>query len=111
VQDTDAYAKKVGKGYLVGERRRGRLPMPNDYSPVRYSGRDPKYLQLRERIRSDPFRIGGLDAAATKSHSWKPIAMILGSPDKVIRKLRDVLSARTSRHSGGVGQTMARIQP
>jgi len=38
--------------------------------PWAISGRDPKYLQLRERIRSDPFRIGcGSIAAGYRSHS------------------------------------------
>ena len=47
VQDTDEYAKEVGKGYLVGNVGVGRLPMPPDYMfPVGYSGRDPKYLAL-----------------------------------------------------------------
>jgi hypothetical protein len=29
-QDTDAYAREVGKGYLVGNVEVGRLPMPQD---------------------------------------------------------------------------------
>ena len=91
VQDTDAYAKEVGKGYLVGNVGVGRLPMPPDYMfPVGYSGRDPKYLALRERIRTDPFRVGGLDAAGYEA-ILEANRMIIGSPDTVIRKLRAVL--------------------
>jgi alkanesulfonate monooxygenase SsuD/methylene tetrahydromethanopterin reductase-like flavin-dependent oxidoreductase (luciferase family) len=92
VQDTDEYAKEVGKGYLVGNVGVGRLPMPPDYMfPVGYSGRDPKYLALRERIRSDPFRVGGLDAAGYEA-ILEANRMIIGSPDTVIQKLRTVLS-------------------
>jgi alkanesulfonate monooxygenase SsuD/methylene tetrahydromethanopterin reductase-like flavin-dependent oxidoreductase (luciferase family) len=92
VQDTDDYAKEVGKGYLVGNVGVGRLPMPPDYMfPVGYSGRDPKYLALRERIRTDPFRVGGLDAAGYEA-ILEANRMIIGSPDTVIRKLREVLA-------------------
>jgi alkanesulfonate monooxygenase SsuD/methylene tetrahydromethanopterin reductase-like flavin-dependent oxidoreductase (luciferase family) len=92
VQDTDEYAKEVGKGYLVGNVGVGRLPMPPDYMfPVGYSGRDPKYLALRERIRTDPFRVGGLDAAGYEA-ILEANRMIIGSPDTVIRKLREVLA-------------------
>jgi alkanesulfonate monooxygenase SsuD/methylene tetrahydromethanopterin reductase-like flavin-dependent oxidoreductase (luciferase family) len=92
VQDTDAYAKEVGKGYLVGNVGVGRLPMPPDYMfPVGYSGRDPKYLALRERIRTDLFRVGGLDAAGYEA-ILAANRMIIGSPDTVIRKLREVLA-------------------
>ena len=92
VQDTDEYAKEVGQGYLVGNVGVGRLPMPQDYMfPVGYSGRDPKYLALRERIRTDPFRVGGLDAAGYEA-ILEANRMIIGSPDTVIRKLREVLA-------------------
>ena len=92
VQDTDEYAKEVGTGSLVGNVGVGRLPMPPDYMfPVGYSGRDPKYLALRERIRTDPFRVGGLDAAGYEA-ILAANRMIIGSPDTVIRKLREVLA-------------------
>ena len=92
VQDTDEKAKEVGKGYLVGNVGVGRLPMPQDYMfPVGYSSRDPKYRAMRDRIRRDPFRIGGLDTAGYEA-ILDSNRMIIGSPDTVIRKLRDVLS-------------------
>lgn len=94
VQDTDEKAQEVGRGYMVGNIGVGRIPLPRDYqSPVGYASasRDPRYLRLREQIRSDPFRVGGLDTAAydeiLKSRRW-----IIGSPDTVIRTLREVLS-------------------
>ena len=72
----------------------GRVPMPRDYmSPVGYgsASRDPRFLRLREQIRSDPFRVGGLDSAAyddiLASKRW-----IIGSPDTVISQLREVLA-------------------
>ena len=51
----------------------------------------PRFLRLRGEIRSDPFRVGGLDSAAYAQildyKHW-----IIGSPDTVIRNLREVLS-------------------
>ena len=94
VQDTDEKAYDVGKGYMVGNIGVGRVPLPRDYaSPVGYGSRsdDPRFLRLREQIRSDPFRVGGLDGAQydsiLDSKRW-----IIGSPDTVISQLREVLS-------------------
>ena len=94
VQDTDEKARDVGRGYMVGNIGVGRIQLPRDYqSPVGYASasRDPRFLRLREQIRSDPFRVGGLDSAAYEqildSKRW-----IIGSPDTVIRDLREVLS-------------------
>ena len=84
--------EKISGYYLVGNVGVGRLPMPPDYMfPVGYSGRDPKYLALRERIRTDPFRVGGLDAAGYEA-ILEANRMIIGSPATVIRKLRTVLA-------------------
>ena len=94
VQDTDEKAREVGRGYMEGNIGVGRIPLPRDYaSPVGYASasRDPRFLRLREQIRSDPFRVGGLDGAGydqiLESKRW-----IIGSPDTVIRNLREVLS-------------------
>ena len=94
VQDTDEKAREVGKGYMEGNIGVGRVPLPRDYqSPVGYgsTSRDPRFLRLREQIRSDPFRVGGLDSAAyddiLDSKRW-----IIGSPDTVISQLREVLA-------------------
>ena len=94
VQDTDEKARDVGRGYLEGNVGVGRIPLPRDYaSPVGYgsASRDPRFLRLREQIRSDPFRVGGLDGAAydqiLESKRW-----VIGSPDTVIRQLREILS-------------------
>ncbi len=94
VQDTDEKAREVGKGYMTGNIGVGRIPLPRDYqSPVGYASasQDPRYLRIREQIRSDPFRVGGLDTAAydqiLDSKRW-----IIGSPETVIQQLREVLS-------------------
>ncbi len=94
VQDTDEKAREVGRGYMEGNIGVGRIPLPRDYaSPVGYASasRDPRFLRMREQIRSDPFRVGGLDGAGydqiLESKRW-----IIGSPDTVIRNLREVLS-------------------
>ena len=94
VQDTDEKAYDVGKGYMVGNIGVGRIPLPRDYaSPVGYGSRsnDPRFLRLREQIRSDPFRVGGLDSAhydaILDSKRW-----IIGSPETVVSQLREVLS-------------------
>jgi len=94
VQDTDEKARDVGRGYMVGNIGVGRIPLPRDYqSPPGYgsASRDPRFLRMREQVRSDPFRVGGLDTAAydeiLDSKRW-----IIGSPDTVIRNLREVLS-------------------
>ena len=97
VQDTDEKAQEVGKGFLVGNVGVGRVPMPPDYmTPVGYSSRDARYLRLRERIRSDPFRLGGGGGGSIDTATYEAILesnrMIIGSPGTVVRKLREVLS-------------------
>ena len=74
----------------------GRIRSPRGYqSPVGYASTstDPRYFRIREQIRSDPFRVGGLDTAAydqiIDSKRW-----IIGSPKTVIKDLREVLPAR-----------------
>ena len=51
----------------------------------------PSIWRCAERIRSDPFWVGGLDAAGYEA-ILEANRMIIGSPDTVIRKLRTVLS-------------------
>ena len=96
VQDTDEKAIEAGRGFLDGNVGVGQVPLPVDYmTPVGYSSRDPRYLKLRERIRSDPFRLGGgfkrVDEAEYRA-ILDSNRMVVGSPDTVIKKLRQVLS-------------------
>jgi alkanesulfonate monooxygenase SsuD/methylene tetrahydromethanopterin reductase-like flavin-dependent oxidoreductase (luciferase family) len=61
--------------------------------PVGYSGsrKDPRVARYRDRIRKDPFLGLGLERAPYEeilaSNRW-----IVGSPETVIRKTREVLS-------------------
>ena len=93
VQDTDEKAREVGKGFLVGNVGMGRIPLPSDYrTPVGWAGKDPRYIEIRKRIRSDPlFGPGGVDSASYDA-MLEANRMVIGSPDTVIRKLRKVLS-------------------
>ena len=94
VQDTDEKAYESAKGFLTGNVGVGRVPMPKDYMlPVGYGGNrnDPKIAKYLGRIRKDPFLGLGLETASydqiLASNRW-----IVGSPETVVRKLREVLS-------------------
>jgi len=95
VQDTDEKAYKVGEGFLVGNAGVGRVPLPGDFmAPPGYNSREAtkKLLeQYRHALRPDPL-YGGVDAAG-----WEKVVesnrVIVGSPDTVIKKVRQVLSA------------------
>jgi alkanesulfonate monooxygenase SsuD/methylene tetrahydromethanopterin reductase-like flavin-dependent oxidoreductase (luciferase family) len=92
VQDTDEKAREVARGFLVGNVGVGRIPLPADYmSPPGYNSRDARFRKLSERIRRDPLRGGGVDTA-TYEAILQANRIIAGSPDTVIKKLRDVLS-------------------
>jgi alkanesulfonate monooxygenase SsuD/methylene tetrahydromethanopterin reductase-like flavin-dependent oxidoreductase (luciferase family) len=94
VQDTDEKAYESAKGFLTGNVGVGRVPMPKDYMlPVGYSGNrdDPARARYQGRIRKDPFLGLGLETASydeiLASNRW-----IVGSPETVVRKLRETLS-------------------
>jgi hypothetical protein len=96
VQDTDEKAREAGKGFLLGNVGVGQVPLPTDYMfPVGYSSRDPRYLRLRARIRKDPLRLGG-GFAKIDDAGYQTILnsnrIVVGNPDTVINKLRQVLS-------------------
>ena len=93
VQDTDEKAYEAAKGFLTGNVGVGRMPMPRDYMmPIGYSGsvKDPRVARYQGRVRKDPFLGLGLETATydeiLESNRW-----IVGSPETVVRKLRDVL--------------------
>ena len=97
VQDTDEKAYESAKGFLTGNVGVGRVPVPKDYMlPVGYGGKrdDPKISKYLGRIRKDPFLGLGLETASydqiLASNRW-----IVGSPETVIRKLRETLSVIT----------------
>jgi alkanesulfonate monooxygenase SsuD/methylene tetrahydromethanopterin reductase-like flavin-dependent oxidoreductase (luciferase family) len=95
VQDTDEKAYEVGEGFLVGNAGVGRVPLPGDFmAPPGYNSREAtkKLLeQYRHSLRPDPL-YGGVDAAG-----WEKVVesnrVIVGSPDTVVKKVRQVLSA------------------
>jgi len=95
VQDTDEKAYEVGEGFLVGNAGVGRVPLPGDFmAPPGYNSREAtkKLLdQYRHSLRPDPL-YGGVDAAG-----WEKVVesnrVIVGSPDTVIKKVRQMLTA------------------
>ena len=99
VQDTDEKAREVGKGFLSGNVGVGGVPLPRDYmAPVGYNigskaprYQEAKFQRLREKVRSDPFSTVQLDPGAYEgaidANRW-----IIGSPDTVVSKMREVLS-------------------
>ena len=94
VQDTDEKAREVGKGFLVGNVGVGRIPMPRHYmAPVGYSSRDLRYFKLMQRISQDPFRKGGGLDGAGYDEILASGRMVIGSPDTVVKQLREVLAS------------------
>ena len=99
VQDTDEKAREAGRGFLLGNVGVGAVPLPRDYmAPVGYNAslrhprfQEPRFLRLKERVRSDPFSQVRLTPeaydAAIDANRW-----IIGSPDTVVHKLREVLA-------------------
>ena len=99
VQDTDKKAREAGKGFLSGNVGVGGVPLPRDYmAPVGYNVglrnprfQEPRFQRLKERARTDPFSQVQFDSAAydavIDANRW-----IIGSPDTVIHKMREVLA-------------------
>ena len=92
VQDTDEKAFEAGKGFLSGNAGVGRVPMPPDFmSPPGYNS-----LEAGERLSSIKTRpdrlIGGVDAAGYE-RLIELNRMVIGSPETVVRNLREVLAA------------------
>jgi len=95
VQDTDEKAYEVGEGFLVGNAGVGRVPLPGDFmAPPGYNSREAtkKLLdQYRHSLRPDPL-YGGVDAAG-----WEKVVesnrVIIGNPDTVVKKVRQMLTA------------------
>ena len=94
VQDTDEKAYEVGEGFLVGNAGVGRVPLPGDFmAPPGYNSREGTRRlieQYKHSLRPDPL-YGGVDAAG-----WDKVVesnrVIVGSPDTVIKKIRQMLT-------------------
>ena len=91
VQDTDEKAYEVGKGFLAGNAGVGRVPMPPEYmNPPGYTSRRGRRRSSQINLRPDRL-VGGVDAAGYDRVVGLN-RIVVGSPDTVIRKLREVLS-------------------
>ena len=91
VQDTDEKAYEVGKGFLSGNAGVGRVPMPMDYmNPPGYSSIEGRRRLANINLRPDRL-VGGVDSAGY-DRVVQLNRIVVGSPDTVIKKLREVLS-------------------
>ena len=91
VQDTDEKAYEVGKGFLAGNAGVGRVPMPPEYmNPPGYTSRQGRQRSSQINLRPDRL-VGGVDAAGYDRVVGLN-RIVVGSPDTVVRKLREVLS-------------------
>ena len=100
VQDTDEKAYKAGRGFLEALVGVGRVPMPREYSfPPGYSRPTMRTsetaaalsAQARAARLNDPFRTGPITDEAYQG-MIDANRLVIGSPDTVIRKLREVLA-------------------
>ena len=95
VQDTDEKAREVGKGFLSGNVGVGQVPIPRDYmQPVGYNigmrqprFQEPRYQRLKEAVRRDGL---GVINPANYDASIDGNRWIIGDPDTVVSKLREV---------------------
>lgn len=91
VQDTDEKAYEIGKGFLSGNAGVGRVPMPPEYmNPPGYSSGQGRDRLSKINLRPDRL-VGGVDTAGY-GRVVELNRIVVGNPDTVIRKLRDVLS-------------------
>ena len=99
VQDTDEEAKENGRGFLEALVGVGRVPLPKEYqAPPGYmtfrkasEGADPRAAAVRASRGGDLLRYGHIsddDYQAMIDEN----RLVMGSPDTVIRKMREVLS-------------------
>jgi alkanesulfonate monooxygenase SsuD/methylene tetrahydromethanopterin reductase-like flavin-dependent oxidoreductase (luciferase family) len=91
VQDTDEKAYEAGRGFLAGNAGVGRVPMPPEYmNPPGYSSIEGRRRLANISLRPDRL-VGGVDAAGYDRVVGLN-RIVVGSPDTVIKKLRQVLS-------------------
>ena len=100
VQDTDEKAWEAGRGFLHALVGVGRVPMPREYSfPPGYNRvsspesrvADPRAAKAQAARRNDPFFAGPVSDEAYHA-MIDGNRLVIGSPDTVIRKLREVLT-------------------
>ena len=91
VQDTDEKAYEVGKGFLAGNAGVGRVPMPPEYmNPPGYTSIEGRRRSSQISLRPDRL-VGGVDSAGYDRVVGLN-RIVVGNPDTVVRKLREVLS-------------------
>ena len=100
VQDTDEKAMKTGRGFLDALVGVGRVPIPREYmfppgyNRVQRASSNPAHQRVAEAQatrRSDPF-FGGPISDEVFQQMVDDNRFIIGSPDTVIRKVRELLS-------------------
>ena len=99
VQDTDEEAKENGRGFLEALVGVGRVPLPKEYqAPPGYmtfrkaaEGADPRAAAVRASRGGDLLRYGHISDEDYQAMIDEN-RLVMGSPDTVIRKMREVLS-------------------
>lgn len=100
VQDTDEKAMEAGKGFLEALVGIGRIPLPREYSfPPGYNSvvqsaskpRDQRAADVQASRLLDPF-FGGPISDEVYREMVAANRFVIGSPDTVIKKLREVLA-------------------
>ena len=99
VQDTDEEAKENGRGFLEALVGVGRVPLPKEYqAPPGYmtfrkaaEGPDPRAAAVRASRGGDLLRYGHISDEDYQA-MIDDNRLVMGSPETVIRKIREVLS-------------------
>ena len=98
VQDTDEEAKENGRGFLEALVGVGRVPLPREYqAPPGYmtfraaEGADPRAAAVRAARGGDLLRYGPISDEDYQA-MIDDNRLVMGSPETVIRKIREVLS-------------------
>lgn len=100
VQDTDEKAMEAGRGFLEALVGVGRVPMPREYmfppgynqvKPASEDVSDQRAARARAARLADPFRTGPITDEAYQA-MVDANRLVIGSPQTVIRKVREVLS-------------------
>ena len=101
VQDTDEKARETGRGFLEALVGVGRFSIPQEHMappgynrvrPAASGATDPRAARVQAARSVDPFLGGGPISDAGYQELIDTNRLVIGSPDTVIRKVREVLS-------------------
>ena len=101
VQDTDEKARETGRGFLEALVGVGRFPILNEHiappgynksRPAARGAADPRAAKVMAARNVDPFLSGGSISDEGYQELIDTNRLIIGSPDTVIRKIREVVS-------------------